>query len=323
MIDHTTTFDYLPRSLRGLKVLLIVYLGALLFSAIVSPYVYDAIGAWYVNSPNELNEYLLGKWFPDYFDRFRWVFVLLGLPFIFKACQLSPATHPNNFATGLQTLGFTKSNYPKKSFFKAFYFGACMLSLVVIFQMLNAEVTLRGSIHSKIWNILLTSLLGAILIGVLEEMLFRGVIRRIFEAALGEPIGIIFASLFFAYAHFKMPDQIWTAGDQSVDLSAGLNVAWWTIAGITVNFKLFYFLNLFLLGCILCLWVKEKKSIWPAVAFHTGLVFVMLTVNKIFKIKAGDNEWWVGTARIADGAFATIPLSIILAYFLIRKILRG
>ena len=305
--------------MRGLRVLLFVYLGALLFSALVSPYVYHAVGWWFVNYPNELNTYLVGKEYPDYFDRFRWVFVLLGLPFIFRACQLAPSTRPNTIATGLETLGFTKSGYRPRQFFKVFYLGACLLGLVVLVQFLNAEISLRGSIHSKIWNVLLSSLFGALLLGVLEEWLFRGLIRRIFEAAMGEPIGLVVASLFFAYAHFKMPDVVWEASDQTVNIWGGLYVAWWTLIGITVNFNLFYFINLFLLGWVLCLWVKDKQSIWPAVAFHAGLVFVMLLVNKIIRIDAGENTWWLGTARIADGALATIPLGLLLVYFLIRK----
>ena len=77
------------RSWRGLYYLFAVYLGSLLFAALVSPWAYHGIQWLYGVFPDSSKlKYLAYKGFEDYFDRLRWVPVVLALPWLFARTKL-------------------------------------------------------------------------------------------------------------------------------------------------------------------------------------------------------------------------------------------
>ncbi|HQU09615.1 MAG TPA: type II CAAX endopeptidase family protein, partial [Opitutales bacterium] len=197
---------------------------------------------WHESAPNGLNTYLVHKGFDDYFDRLRWVAFILGLPWLIHHWGLWSLTR----------LGFPRGSKTKRTLCRGILIGVVAVVLVAgaqsFFHVISWNI---GNDETKIALIVLKSLLGGLAIGFLEELVFRGLVFRVFYTAMPVWLAMLGTSLFFAYTHFKMPDSIWLLTDQQVHVDSGFFVAYWTLLGITENFQLWPFVNLTLLGLLL------------------------------------------------------------------------
>jgi membrane protease YdiL (CAAX protease family) len=91
-----------------------------------------------------------------------------------------------------------------------------------------------------------TSLSIAIVVGTIEETIFRGLILRLFYSSTRFPwLALALSAGFFAYTHFKIPASEWTKVG-SVHWDTGLLAAWWMLVGITIEFEFKRFLALWL-----------------------------------------------------------------------------
>lgn len=312
------------RSWRGLRLLCLVYFGSLIFAALLAPWVYHAMVWWFEVSPNSLNSYLAYKGFEDYFDRLRWIPVVLALPWVLAKCRL----------WSLRRLGMGLETPQRKRMRKWFYIGCLLMGTVAFAQLQFSPASLRVELSlGSIIGILLKALVGGLLLGLLEETVFRGLILRLFYTAGGPIVALLLGSLFFAYVHFKMPDRMWndafppeiTPAEAQVyalehgkppplDLKrvnawSGFYVAWGTIIGITQDFQWVKFLNLFALGCVLSLLTLRSRSLMPAIGMHAGLVFIMLSYRKLAVIP--ERSLFLGGDGIVDGLFPLCLLTLL------------
>jgi len=287
-------------SLRGLGILFVVYMGALAFSALISPWVYQFVQVLNNHFEAELWNYLAHKSYPDFFDRLRWPFVLIGLPWMFLQCRLVTA----------RRIGF-KAERPWHFYFVRFFsFGVISLLIVVVLQVgLGHTVGKEALPFTKIASRVISGIIAACLIAILEETVFRGLIFRMFYTAVQPVPAIILASLFFAYTHFKMPDELWTVTDPAqVGFTSGWYVAWWTLAGIFKQFHLLLFVNLTLIGYILIGVFIRTRSLWACIGLHAGWVSLALTYKKLFRITAESVHPFWGSNALADGWLTTLLL---------------
>lgn len=294
-------FDLSPeeRSWRGLWILLGVYLRSILFVAIASPWVYWLVQFWQQVMPNDLNTYLARKSFDDYFDRLRWIPVILSLSWIMRTC-------------GLLSWARLGISLERKTFFEAlrwFILGCFVVGLAAWAQYRFTSVDYVGRDSWLGWvGVFLKALAGGVLVGFFEEIVFRGLIFRLFYTALAPRIAVILSSLFFAYVHFKMPGAVWDATDQVVTWKSGFFVGLWTLIGISQNFEVFPFLNLLALGVLLCLVFIRFRSLLPCMGFHAGIVTVLLSYKKFFAVHEDSLSWLLGSSKMIDGI---VPLVVI------------
>ncbi len=311
------------RSWRGLRLLIVAYFGSLLFAAIVSPWVYWTMQWLHGILPNVFH-YLAYKSFDDYFDRIRWIPLVISLPFLFIKCHIFTP----------QQLGLQFSADQFTRFLKWFAIGVgCLLAIAAI-QVHFAGASFKTDLSTgRIFGILIAALLGGLILGLLEEVVFRGLVLRMFYTAFGPVFAVLLSSLFFSYAHFKMPDEIWdkttAAQVNSHDLLqyeikygyappedasrvkkwSGFFVAWWTVFGISENFNPIKFLNLFTLGAVLCLATLRTRSLIPCIGLHAGIVVTMLSYRKIAHF--GEYTIFFGGNGIVDGLLAFVLLLLL------------
>ncbi|MGB0372955.1 MAG: lysostaphin resistance A-like protein [Opitutales bacterium] len=276
--------DPASRSLSGLYALAFTYLGALGFAAILSPWIYNSIQDWHTQSPNRLTEEIADNGFDDYFDRVRWLWVLICLPWLIKRLQLK----------GWAANGFAWKREDYKAAGAYFLSGMAILLAVAAIRLITAEFTIEENLSDELFEILMKALLGALLVSFLEEYVFRSLIWKAF--AMWRPLlgGIVFASIFFSYTHYKMPDELWNAYEGPVGLQAGLYVAWGTMIGVFYDASLLDFINLFLLGVWLSMLRTRTNNLARSMGLHAGIVFALLTyvdmldvVNTPFRIVFG------------------------------------
>lgn len=269
---------------RGVGLLAAVFLGSLLFAAVLTPPAYWLVEWWHHQTGSATAKWLLDKGVDVYFDRLRIGSVVLALPWLMSQCHLWSAR-----ALGL---GLDKISL------RRFAFGWLAGAVLIL------GLALGKGAHAKLdAGTLVSALLAGLILGFLEETIFRGLILRIFYTATRRPwLALALMSLFFAYTHFKVPDSAWSHMAPGVHWHTGFSVAFWTMGGITEDFNAVQFLVLWLLGMTLGALVLRTGSLLPGIGLHAGLV-AGLTLYR----GSGLTDNWV-----AAGALAAILLALVL-----------
>lgn len=133
-----------------------------------------------------------------------------------------------------------------------FFFGFGLISLVVITLYTMNCYTI---IDINRLSMLIKPLMLFIVMGVLEEIIFRGIIYRILENMLGTIFALIISSLLFGFVHFSNP---------------GFNI----FSGLTIALEL---------GLLTGIIYSSTRNIWCPIFLHIGwnfsFVFYGVTVS--------------------------------------------
>jgi len=251
--------DGREKSWRGVALLAAVFLGSLLLAGALTPPVYWLVQAWCPHTAQW--QWLLTKGVDVYFDRLRMLAILCGLPWLMSVCHL----------WSWQGLGlsFAKSD---RSGFSIGWLGGIML-IVCLAMVQGVSITVAGGGYLGAAG---EALLAGLLLGFLEETIFRGLILRIFYTATRSPlIALVATSAFYAYTHFKVPASVWQNIAPGVHWNTGFFVAYWTTFGVVVDFDCGQFIVLWLLGMVLGALMLRHGSLLPAIGLHAGLVSAM------------------------------------------------
>ncbi len=291
---------------KGLMLFLSVYIGASLFASILTPPIFWAVEWLNANCHNDLWAYLDKKKVDVYYDRLRWLPIIISLPFIFKSCGLF----------SLKTLGVGFDKYSRSVFLKFFLLGGFATLFLVALQAIFLGMGIRE--NANFASACFTSLLGGLILGFLEEIVFRGLIMRCVYSAFGVVSAIVLSSLFFAYKHFKVPSSVvrnmLLNGGHSAEWDTGFLVCYHDAIGILSSFEIVQFLSLFFLAAILCVFYLKTKSLNSAIAFHSATVFVMLFSNKCFYLKDVSKFHLFGAGAITNGIACLVVMLLVFAF---------
>jgi len=296
------------RSWRGVWLLLGVFIGAMVFAALISPPVYWAILAWAQAYPNDLNTYLADKDFPRYFDRLRWLPVIIAFPWLLKVCGL----------WSWRALGLRGSPGWGRSMLAWFVAGIVLLGLAAAVQVCVIGIEPKGVWSSPgfIQTVAISVMAGMVL-ALFEESVFRGLVLRIFYTAMRPLPAIAVAAFFFAIVHFKkIPAEIWS-DETAVNWGSGFYIGFWTLLSVGTTFEWIKFLNLFLTGMVLCLLFIKTRSLWPCIGLHAGWVAFRQIYAKFIIVGESEFYWLWGSESMIDGLLPTlflVPLTGWLSY---------
>lgn len=142
------------------------------------------------------------------------------------------------------------------------------------------------------WGTLPKLLLSAVVVGMLEEFLFRAGVLGLFRRTLRPWGAVLLTSALFAAVHFLRSDDSFEIG--TVNWLSGF-------ALIPVIFHKFgepslivaEFTTLFVLGLLLADTTVRTRSLWMGIGFHAGLVFVKMSFSKFTK-RADAHLPWIG-----------------------------
>lgn len=136
----------------------------------------------------------------------------------------------------------------------------------------------------RLWRTVLGFAPAALLVGLLEELVFRGFIFR-HLAALSQGVALAGSSLVYAAIHLK-------------ELPASL-LAWQELAGLT------------LLGLVLALSCLLTKQLYLAIGLHAVLAYGA-RVNKLLLMMPEESLYWLsGTSRLVNGLLAWLGLGLL------------
>ena len=197
--------------------------------------------------------------------------------------------------------------------FNGFLFGLTIMLIIEIILFLLKIHELdpyRGIwIFSNI-SFLYKSLLAALLIALVEELIFRGAFFSGLYKNTGAFIAVLFTSLVYAAVHFvRYPDLIietnigWFTGIEMMP-DAFRRFQEWAIAD--------YFLTLFIFGVLLGLLRLKHKNIAACIGAHTGVV-MLIKIADYFTNRTNNTEFDYLVSPY-NSTFGWLSFSVILIF---------
>ncbi len=158
-------------------------------------------------------------------------------------------------------------------------FSAGFLTLLVgILYFLGWVETSDDFIFAKAFQ---KAIIPAIIVALLEEWLFRGVLYDVLMRKLNAVQTIIGLSLFFAAVHFLSPPKGIAVADPR-DVMAGFEMLGLIGQKFLAASSFFgVFLTLFVVGATLAYTRYKTGKLWLAIGLHAGWVFSLKFTNKL------------------------------------------
>jgi len=149
------------------------------------------------------------------------------------------------------------------------------------------------------------------LVALLEEYIFRGLIFFSLAGRWGWMRAAVFCSLIFSSLHFlegrgieKFDTQTWWSG---------FLICGTLLSNMANEFTLFPdAVGLFLIGMILCYAAHKTNNLWYAVGLHGGWVFYSKFIWSLVSDPQTISEFYIGGGRLFNGV---IPMTSMLLIF--------
>lgn len=271
-----------------------VFLGA----ALLAPWLYKVVQLAAMEYPGLRP--LAQSPFHRYLNRCLIALALIGLWQFLRALQIRSANQ----------LGFTASN-PVSDMMRGLLWALAVIALLT-----GAAVLAQAHVLSSrelLWaKHLRNAVLAALLVPVIEEVLFRaglfGALRKRWSLW---PAAII-SSLIYALVHFFARPE----NPPAVQWDSGFVILGHMLHGFT-DWRLFLpaFINLFLIGVLLALAYEKTRAIYFSLGLHAGFIFGAKTFSFLTDPAPRANQWLWGSEKLIDGWAACLALVLLLLLF--------
>ena len=175
----------------------------------------------------------------------------------------------------LRSYGFSGATPAKRQFWLGILLGVCSLLALLVIGF--AGGLCRFNLSPESWKLVRTVvgfLPAAVLIGVLEELVFRGFLLQQL-LSWSQPSALLISSLAYSLVHVRV---------RTMDVSIGLEL-----------------IGLFLLGGLLALTYVRTKQLYLGVGLHAILAYGA-RINKLFlEFPDLSLAWLSGTNRLING----------------------
>jgi membrane protease YdiL (CAAX protease family) len=247
--------------------------------------------------PDAWVSYLQSKPISKYVDRVRLLFAVIALVWLIRACGL------------WGRFGYYWSHKGFKAFTGYFTLGVLSLLSVVLLQSFFLDPVFKEPFHfAGGLKVVFAALLGGLVIGWVEEAIFRGMVLRMFYTATKPLVAVVLSAAIFAAVHFKsVPREF----GMPFEWYSGFLVAGYQSVSVFLTVEAVDFINLFLAGVVLNLVFLRTGSLVGCMGLHAGWVLVRNIWTKLVEVSDGDATRIWGTQRIVDGYASLIILAII------------
>ena len=136
----------------------------------------------------------------------------------------------------------------------------------------------------KLWRTLVGFIPAMGVVGLLEELVFRGYILQ-HLLAISRSLAVIVSSALYSVVHVKSPT--WTM------------MSWMELIG------------LFLLGVVLSLSALQTRQLYVAIGLHAALAYGARVNKLLIAVQESSMDWLVGTSRLINGVASWVVLLVI------------
>jgi membrane protease YdiL (CAAX protease family) len=290
---------------RGRPVLaLAAYLAAVFVAGpLLAPWIWRAVQALAPDHP--VLHTLAHQSFARYVNRCLLLVALVGLPFFIRGAGIR----------GWGDIGFDPRHIRWRRFLAGFGLGffslatVCMVAVAVGGRVLDTQ-------HSaaRIAGGLVGAMLTALIVAVMEELLFRGAMFGGLRRAIPWPAALAVSSAVYAIVHFLGKP----AKPSVMGWDAGLRVLPGMLRGFgDVNALVPAFFSLALAGVVLGLAYHWTGDLFASMGIHAGWIFWLKSYGALTSGAPGADVRIWGTERLVDGWFAFAMLVVVLAALLL------
>ncbi|MGJ8642987.1 MAG: CPBP family intramembrane glutamic endopeptidase [Luteolibacter sp.] len=305
---------------------IILWLAAsLLAAALLTPYLYDAGKALALSAETKDYPRIIesvagsaGRADPDrFFSRALLISGLALVPLLIRRIKAIPRD-PSSIATPSSRLSW---NHRLAQLGTGILIGTlCLGALALILHLAGAADPKDEAFSaSRFFSKALIPALGA---GVIEELIFRGLILGLWLRASSAITAWIGSSLFFAFVHFlKAPPGMEISDPRA--WYAGLEILGSTLGHFTnAEFFITEFSTLAIFGLILAWSRTRTNALWFPIGLHAGLVLALktFTLTRATNTHSPLYPWFIGT-DLKTGILPIVALGVcFLACFFALKL---
>lgn len=278
--------------MRPVRSLLIYVIVVFLGGALLAPWLY-----WLTQSALP-GSHLAASPFHRYVDRSLLAIALIGIWPLLRSLG----------ATSWRDVGLVKARGQWHRLAAGFALGfgslACVAIMVLAAHGRQFNPNLTGKeLVEKIAGAAVT----AIVVALLEELLFRGAIFGALRKTWDWRAALIVSSMIYAIVHFL--SRVDLAGP--VTWSSGLELLPRKLEGFgDLKRVIPGFFNLTLAGILLGLAYQRTGNLYCSIGLHAGWIFWLKTYGTLTTAVAGSNIWLWGTNKMIDGWLALLVLAM-------------
>jgi membrane protease YdiL (CAAX protease family) len=287
--------------MRPILSLLVYFVAVFLGGALLAPWLY-----WFA-------QWAAGHWPPlaglaaNPFHRFLGR-SLLGLALL----GLWPLLRSAGMA-GWRELGFVKQKHPWAGLLRGFVVGWVSLACVVLLALVcGARVFVPSPSAAQLGRSLLNAALAAVIVAVLEEMMFRGALFGLLRRAMPWPAALAVSSAIYSLAHFMA--KAGTA--EPVQWFSGLTLLREMCRQSPPLVPAFF--TLFVAGAILALAYQRSGALFFSIGLHAGWVFWLKSYRLFFQPSGLAQAFW-GSDNLIDGWVSLLVLLAVLGLVAMRR----
>ena len=287
--------------MRNTVAILIYIIGVFIGAAIISPIVWMGV---FSDIPllSFLNFLESHDDFHRYYNRCLMLLALSGL------CILWRVTHIKSW----KELGWAKPSGNEPIIAQGILIGLASVTAIAALSIIFDAREFRPDAQLTTWiNHWINTLLAAILVGIIEETLFRGMLFSLLRRDMDWRMAAMISAIIFASVHFI---------DQRPSVT---EISW--MSGFTAfpefihdfandPFWIAHYANLVLAGFILAAVTQRTGNLYCAIGVHAGWIIAIKT-NGFLTKPVNCNILWCDNKTI-DGWIATPLLAVILWYII-------
>ncbi|MBI2950394.1 MAG: CPBP family intramembrane metalloprotease [Verrucomicrobia bacterium] len=291
--------------MRQVRTVALYFLAIFLGSALVAPWLFKLLQGLAVAVPSLSS--LAEAPFPRVLNR---TLMLLG----------AIALWPLAIGLGLRSwreIGLRKSDTAWREVGIGFLFGLGSLACVAAAALVSgARGWVAERTATEIARHLANAGSAAIIVSLIEEVFFRGLLFGGLRKSLGWPLALVASSLVYAGLHFLQRTQF--AG--SVDWTSGFVVLGSMLRGFGELGMMFPgLLNLAVAGALLGVAYQWTGALYSSIGLHAGWIFWLKSYGFFSRDGISGSPWFWGTGRLIDGFLALVVLSIMLCLLLLMR----
>ena len=268
-----------------------IYIGAVfLGGALVAPWLY-----WLTQSVAQSFPHLANSPFHRFVNRSLLGLALIGLWPLFRGLGIR----------SWKEFGLTNPTPNGKRLVAGFSVGFSSLAIVA-FAALGTGARMLMDDQAHLIRKLLGAALTAIVVAVLEEILFRGALFGTLRRGMHWGLALIVSSIIYALVHFMESARVtgpvlWYSGFEVLPRMLRGLVQWQLlIPGL---------LNLTLAGVLLALAYQRTGNLYFSIGLHAGWIFWLKSYGIFTREVSGANAWIWGGAKLIDGWVASLVLA--------------
>lgn len=282
--------------MRPFRALVIYIVVVFIGGALLAPWLY-----WLAKDVATAFPKIVNAPFHRFLDRSFLILALLGLWPLLRALG----------AVSWREIGLVPPYGRGKNLLTGLGLGLVSLAVVAGVALIGGDRALlhTATAHTMIRGVL-NALLTAAVVGIMEEILFRGGIFGGLRRVLYWPFALAVSSVVYALVHFLQRTELTGA----VAWNSGLVLLPRLLAGFA-DFHVLVpgFFTLTLAGVLLALAYQRTGNLYFSIGLHAGWIIVLKLYGTFTVQMPHAGSWFWGTRKMFDGWLAFLAVAALLA----------